>query len=172
MKPNDWSHLNHLQVGRYAEYLVKMEFTLWGFDVYTSEVDDRGIDFVIRSDDAERYFDVQVKSVRGLKYIFFQADKFEPKPNLLAAVVPFLPGQAPAPYLIPSIAWPPAVASGRAEGLGRLLVKHDYVGKKSKPEWGLNLSQVNAPLLEQFEFSRIVPYLKNRSANISDSFTV
>jgi len=35
-------------VGRYAEYYVKMEFTLHGFDVYSAaEVDDKGIDFVI-----------------------------------------------------------------------------------------------------------------------------
>lgn len=37
-----WSKLNGLQVGRYAEYFVKMEFTMHGFQVYTSEVDDRG----------------------------------------------------------------------------------------------------------------------------------
>jgi hypothetical protein len=27
----DWSRLNHLQFGRYAEYFVKMEFALYGF---------------------------------------------------------------------------------------------------------------------------------------------
>ena len=43
-----WSELSRLQLGRYAEYFVKMEFTLHGFDVYSAEVDDKGIDFVIR----------------------------------------------------------------------------------------------------------------------------
>jgi hypothetical protein len=44
-----------------------MEFTLYGFDVYTAEVDDKGIDFVIRKErrrgtDIEFvYYDVQVK---------------------------------------------------------------------------------------------------------------
>jgi len=38
-----WSKLNHLQLGKYAEYLVKMEFTRYGFDVYATEVDDKGI---------------------------------------------------------------------------------------------------------------------------------
>jgi hypothetical protein len=33
----DWARLNPLQVGRYAEYFTKMEFTLYGFEVYTSE---------------------------------------------------------------------------------------------------------------------------------------
>jgi hypothetical protein len=50
-----------------------MEFTLAGFDVYTSEVDEKGIDFIIRKDE-DRYYDVQVKSVRGLNYVFFPKD--------------------------------------------------------------------------------------------------
>jgi hypothetical protein len=44
-----WSELTKLQVGRYAEYFVKMVFTLHGFDVYSAEVDDKGIDFVVRT---------------------------------------------------------------------------------------------------------------------------
>jgi len=31
-KRYDWARLNHLQVGRYAEYLAKMEFAMFGFD--------------------------------------------------------------------------------------------------------------------------------------------
>jgi hypothetical protein len=40
--------LTSLQVGRYAEYFVKMQFVLLGCDVYAAEVDERGIDFVLR----------------------------------------------------------------------------------------------------------------------------
>ena len=65
----NWKKLNSLQLGKYAEYYVKMEFTLYGFDVYTAEVDDKGIDFVIRRN--EKYYDLQVKSVRENNYIFF-----------------------------------------------------------------------------------------------------
>ena len=46
----DWGKLNSMQLGRYAEYFVKMEFTRHGFDVYTAEVDDKGIDFVVRKE--------------------------------------------------------------------------------------------------------------------------
>lgn len=42
------SELNGLQLGRYGEYFAKMELASYGFDVYTSEVDDHGIDFVVR----------------------------------------------------------------------------------------------------------------------------
>ena len=146
----DWSRLNRLQLGRYAEYFAKMEFTLFGFDVYTTEVDDRGIDFVIRKGD-DRYYDVQVKSSRGFNYIFFPKDKFSPRVNLLAAVVLFFNGQAPQLYLIPSTAWLEPNA---------LLVDRDYEGKKSKPEWGLNLSKKNLPLLmTQFAFDEVVQKL-------------
>ena len=41
----NWRRLNKLQLGQYAEYFVKMEFTVLVFDVYSAEVDDRGIDF-------------------------------------------------------------------------------------------------------------------------------
>jgi len=141
-----WDRLNHLQLGRYAEYFAKMEFTLYGFDVYTAEVDDRGIDFVIRRD-TDRYYDVQVKSVRNLNYIFFRKATFVLRDSLLAAVVLFIEWEAPRLYLIPSTAWCRPDA---------LLVSHDYEGKQSKPEWGLNLSQRNLPLMERFVFDIVV----------------
>jgi len=126
-----------------------MEFTMFGFDVYTAEVDDRGIDFVIRKSH-DRYYDVQVKSTRQLNYIFFPKDKFTPRANLLAAIVLFFDGRTPQSYLIPSMAWLEP---------SPLLVSHDYEGKKSKPEWGLNLSAKNLPLLAQFAFDEVVQTL-------------
>ena len=144
-----WSRLNHLQLGRYAEYFAKMEFTLFGFDVYTSEVDDRGIDFVVRKSE-HRYYDVQVKSIRGMNYILLPKDKFSLRDNLLAAVVLFFEGEPPQLYLIPATAWREPNA---------LLVSRDYEGKKSKPEWGLNLSRKNLPLLTQFAFDEVVQRL-------------
>ena len=149
MEKYNWNRLNHLQLGRYAEYLAKMEFTLYGFDVYTVEVDDRGIDFVVRLSNS-RYYDIQVKSIRDLNYIFFPKDKFDLRDNLIAVVVIFIEGKAPQLYLIPSTVWSEPNA---------LLVSHDYEGKKSKPEWGLNLSQKNLPLLAEFSFDKAVQRL-------------
>jgi hypothetical protein len=147
-----WSRLNGLQVGRYAEYFVKMEFTLLGFDVYASEVDDKGIDFVIRSD-ANRDFDVQVKSVRigSGNYIFFPKATFDLRSNLFAAIVLFEEGQPPRPYLIPATAWLTRT---------KLLVSYDYSNRKSKPEWGLNLSRRNLVLLEPFAFESVAASLQ------------
>ena len=142
----NWSRLNSLQIGRYAEYFVKMEFTLYGFDVYTSEVDDRGIDFVIRKGH-DRYYDIQVKSVYKAKYIFFPKHKFELRANLFAAVVIFIDREFPRLFLIQATAW---------EQVNALIVSRDYEMKKSKPEWGLNLSRRNYDLLEAYSFEKVV----------------
>ena len=71
-----WSELSHMQIGRYAEYYAKMEFTSYGFDVYTSGVDDHGVDFIAKNK-AGDYFEVQVKSVRNDNYVFIRKDKIE-----------------------------------------------------------------------------------------------
>src|SRR5688572_4810745 len=99
-----WSRLTNLQVGKYAEYFVKMEFTLYGFDVYQAEVDDKGIDFVIRKGH-DRYYDIQVKAVRGLNYVFFRKECFELRENLYAALGILDDGEMPKLFLIPAAAW-------------------------------------------------------------------
>ena len=103
-----WKHLNNIQIGRYAEYFVKMELTLYGLEIYSSDIDDRGIDFVAKSL-SSRYYDFQVKSVRNNNYIFFQKSKFVLRDNLIASIVLFIENQKPLLYLIPSIS---IVASG------------------------------------------------------------
>lgn len=56
--------MNKQQVGAFTEYFVKMELTMYGFQVYGTEVDDRGIDFVARYEHG-RFIEVQVKSLRS-----------------------------------------------------------------------------------------------------------
>ena len=137
-----WRHLNHLQIGRYAEYLVKMACTLHGFDVYGAEVDDRGIDFVLRAEPVG-YYDVQVKSLRGSGYVFAPKSTFEPITRRLVAVVQFIERAAPSMYLIPGTSWQTPTP---------LLVGRDYLGMKSPPEWGVNMSKKNRAELEQHRF--------------------
>jgi len=151
LRKHTWSELNRLQLGRYAEYLVKMEFALHGFDVYSSEIDDRGIDFVVRKDE-NTYYDIQVKSAtlpRG-DYIFLPKEKFNLRKNLLAAIVIFRDGEMPELYLIPSLAW---------KQPDDLLAEYNYKEKKSRPEWGLRLSRKNLPLLSRFAFEKVIKTL-------------
>jgi hypothetical protein len=68
----------------------------------------------------------------------------------LAVVVIFQEGRKPDLFLIPSRAW---------ESPTQLLVSRDYEGKKSKPEWGINLSHRNLPLLEPYRFEAQVKTL-------------
>jgi Tfp pilus assembly protein PilZ len=149
MKKYNWSKLNFLQLGQYAEYFAKMEFTLLGFDVYEAEVDDKGIDFVIRRDE-NKYYDIQVKSTYKGGYIFIQKDKFDLKDNLFLVIVLFIEENPPNLYLIPSTVWLKP---------NSLFVSHDYIGKKSKPEWGINLSKKNMILLYEYTFDKVAEKL-------------
>lgn len=128
-----------------------MEFTLHGFDVYTSEVDDKGIDFVCCTKDPRRYYDIQVKSVKGFNYVFHRKEHFALRESLYSALVILIEGKPPESYLVPSIVW---------HEPNQLFVSRDYVPpKKSSPEWGLNLSQRNYHLLQQFGFEDIATSL-------------
>ena len=63
-----------------------MEFILYGFDVYSPELDDKGIDFIVRKDNSS-YFDIQVKAVRDFNYIYFKKSKFQIRQNLYACIL-------------------------------------------------------------------------------------
>jgi hypothetical protein len=149
MEEYKWEHLNKSQLGKYAEYYVKMELIRYGLDVYTHEVDDKAIDFVVRVN-ANKYYDIQVKSSRNLNYIYLTKDKYDIRNNLLAAIVLFFEGKPPQFYLIPLERWkrPDSLFSDR-----------NYEDKKSKPEWGLHLSMKNLPLLSEFSYENIIKKL-------------
>lgn len=145
-----WSSLNPQQVGAYAEYFVKVELTMYGFQVYSAEVDDRGIDFVARHGSGP-YVEVQVKSLRGMGYVFMRKTHFALSDNLYLALGLFSDGKQPDLYLIPSCAW---------ETPNALLVSRDDVeGLASEPEWGLNISAKNMAVLESYSFERSVKKL-------------
>ena len=99
-----WSKLNTQQVGAYFEYFMKMEFTMFGFEVYTAEVDDRGIDFVARKDSGA-FLAVQAKCLRDFGYVFLRKSHFVPKEGLYVALGLLIDGKEPMSFLIPSQVW-------------------------------------------------------------------
>jgi len=121
-----------------------------GMDVYSSEVDDHGIDFVVKVGES-RYLDIQVKSIRGMKYIFFPKSQFTPRKNLYAAVVVYIEEEDPHLFLIPSVSWLKPNA---------LMVERNYGGLKSHPEWGLNISVRNWPLLARYRLDSVMREIK------------
>ena len=142
MPNTEWSKLNGLQIGRYAEYYAKMEFASYGFDVYTSEVDDHGIDFIAKTKGG-RFLEIQVKSIRQTNYVFMQKEKWDiHNPDVFLALLLFSEGELPDFYLIPASAWQTPNA---------LLCEKEYEGLKSKPEYGLNLSKKNMQMLQTFK---------------------
>ena len=149
----NWKILNKQQVGAFSKYFVKMEMTMYGFHVYPSETDDRSIDFVCRYKNGP-FLSIKVRSIRESGYVFMQKDKFELSPNLYLALAILHEGTEPRLFLIPSEAWKKPNA---------LLVDRNFEGKKSKPEWGLNLSNKNMDLLEQYSYSKMISCLKNAS---------
>ena len=142
----NWEKLNRQQLGTFSEYFVKMEFLMYGFQVYPTEVDDRGIDFITRYENGQ-FLIIQAKSItEKTDYVYMQKKKFELASNLYLSLIIFNEGVEPKLYLIPSEDW---------KNPNDLLVGYDYENKKSEPEWGLRLSKKNLHLLNKYEFSKI-----------------
>lgn len=159
MQRYDWNHLNKQQVGAYAEYFVKMEFTMHGFQVYRTEVDDRGIDFVVRYERGP-FLQVQVKALRSDSgYVFLQKSKFQLADDLYLALGLLLESQPPKLYLIPSTVW---------LAPNTVFVSRDYEGLKSLPEWGLTVSRNNLAALEQYDFGSQIARLVERASWAED----
>lgn len=142
----DFTTLSHLQVGRIGEYWVKIWLTMAGFEVYYNDVDDRGIDFVLRLDH-EKHIDVQVKTVRGTNsYVFVTKKSWNHtlRSNLYLALVVLSNHELPSIYLIPSTVF---------EQPNELFKDRNYgqEEQKSLPEWGISLSTKTLSLLEPYQ---------------------
>ena len=141
----NWSELklNRTQLGMFGECYAKMEFISHKYEVYTSFVDDHGVDFVAKNPNTGEFFEVQVKGVLKSNYIYIRKDKLYPHENKLVCVLIFVDGEPPKMYIIPATAWksPNSLLASYA---------YDKKGQKSKPEWGIRLSKRNESLLEEY----------------------
>lgn len=160
--PNlNWSQLNHLQLGRYAEYYAKMEFASYGFDVYTSEVDDHGVDFVAKYNGV--FYEIQVKAVRLDNYMYIRKDKIMLDDKFLICYLRFQDGFLPDVYVFPSTVWKTPNA---------LFVDYSYDKPelKSKPEYGIKYNKRNAPLMEPYRaeafFNKVAPDLSKFAGDV------
>lgn len=122
---------SHLGLGAAGELLVASRIALLGFQVYRPLADDRGVDLVVDVGNG-RHAMVQVKSTHPGKYIYMKKSTFALVPWVSVAVVVFDEEHDlwPTLFLIPATAWinptPP-------------LVDYEYEGRRSKPEYGLNI---------------------------------
>lgn len=140
----DWEKLTPLQLGKFGEYYAKMEFASYGYDVYTSEVDDHGVDFIAKDKRTGIFYEVQVKSLYKSNYSYIDKRKLILDDQHLVCVLQFIRNQLPRVYVIPATAWKnPNVA----------LTDYEYadLNLKSKPEWGIRLAEKNLPLIEKYK---------------------
>jgi len=75
-----------------------------------------------------------------------------PDKNTYVALVMLDNGTEPKLFLFPSTVWLRPTS---------LFVSRDYEGKKSKPEWGINISKKNMPELNEYSFEKTIQTLTN-----------
>jgi len=140
----------HLHLGRIGELLAKAKFIEYDFDVYSTEVDHQGIDFIIKNKKGE-YFEIQVKATNG-NYVFMRKEIFNPKNNLFLMLLAYKDDQ-PNYILIPSMEW--------KDNLQSFMTDKNYDGKKSAPEYGIYTSdKYLEKIKETYSFKKIVNRLK------------
>ena len=91
-----------------------------------------------------QYYEIQVKAVRNLDYVYIRKDKMVLSPTRLVYLLLFSDGALPDCYVIPSQVW---------NHCNALFVERNYdkPGQKSAPEWGINLSKRILPFLTRTE---------------------
>ena len=141
---HQWAKLNRQQKGAFGEHFAKMEFAMYGFLVFSAEVDDRGIDFVARNDHGD-HIDVQVKTITGRNYTYVKKSKFAE--SLLICLVVLEEGAPPEMYLFRGSDW-----SKDTNGL--LSVNH--FPNADEPEYGINITKARLAVLEQYRFESVV----------------
>lgn len=155
----------HLYLGRTGELLVASEFIQNNFDVFSAEVDDKGIDLVVKNG-CGAYFDIQVKSTNQT-YVFMRKKVFVPRKNLFVALL-ILDKKGNKNFaLIPSLEF-------KKKNKPPFLKDKDYEGKKSPPEYGIQTSDTHlGEILKQYSFSKVIKNLKyaDNSVAINQSGT-
>lgn len=163
-----WSRqeLNSQKLGCFGEYYAKMALASYGFGIYSSEVDDHGIDFLVETK-LHHFLRFQVKTIRTAStgYVFMHqysymnvgkglpAEKhlaFSPDDeSLFIALLLLEDGKEPDVYIIPSSAW--------KKDSGMTFVYRDSY---EKPEYGINISQKNiSQHLQEYSIQNMIDLL-------------
>lgn len=141
--------------GRIAELIAKAHFLSWGFEVYEPEVDNRGADFIARRTNTDSTYWVQVKSTTKSNRANIVINSFKQlnKDKFYIYYVRFNKQDDEGLFLIPVTAW---------KKENRALVIRNYKSKKTKsaPELGINDSNKNYHLLEQYRASKVLNHME------------
>ena len=147
-----WSRkeLSSNKLGTFGEYYAKMSLASYGMSIYTSEVDDHGIDFVAET--GHGFLKFQVKTIRqGTGYVYMAKKYFDiTDKNLYLLLITLTDGEHPALYVLPSALWESIFEDNK------LFVYHSTY---EEPEYGINLSKKNLPLIEKFRLEKMIDEL-------------
>lgn len=124
-----------------------MEFTKHGFEVYSSEVDDHGIDFVAKRPGTSRFYEVQVKSKRPSGSIFMNKDDMALDEYHLLCCICFGQTELPDVYVIPMTEW---------KNKDNYPTISESIGKQTKLAWTVNFSKKNLKALEKFKIDNVL----------------
>lgn len=140
--------ITHLDTGRIGELLGKAKFIEYGFDVYSSEVDNKGIDFVVFNKNRE-YFEIQVKTT-SKNWVFMKENTFNPKNKNLYLLLVIKDDEFYHFNLIPSSDW-------IKEEKSNFLQYKKYENKKSKPEYGIPVNNKHIKqIIEKYSFEKMI----------------
>jgi hypothetical protein len=146
MLPHQYSHLNDQKKGAVGEALARATFILVGFEVYKTEYDDRGIDFVTRKP-GSRFYSVQVKASGPTVNPFIYASKFQLTDEFLFVAVRLVDGKEPAIYVARGSVWKSPAGC----------INYNPKGGAAGPYYEFRFNQANTAYLTSFLFA---PYVK------------
>lgn len=149
-----WRSMSPIKVGRYGKYLAKQKLARLGLDVFPDGLPDHDADVVVRSRDRGKYFDIQVRTLRRWgNYFFITEDEFPQKDGAYLALVVLPEDSEPEYCLLAQSAW--------GEGHPKYLVHYHYVGRKSRPEYGIRMTEnVMQELLRNYRMDSVAASLR------------
>lgn len=152
----DWSEVEDTKIGRVAEHIAETFFLSNGFDVYSTDSDDKWIDFIAVYHDVN--YNIQVKSCRDDNYQYVRDSKFNKVNNYFVFFVRFTENEIPELYMFKGDEW--------EEKKPLLVVRNYNENQKSEPEHGINVgSQIKeAKILAESDAQKWVDEVKNQYA--------
>ena len=143
-----YSHLNTIQLGAFGEAFAKMSFILEGFEVYDTEYDDRGVDFIVRNKD-KIFYEVQVKTTGTTVNPFVYENKFKNSDTFLFCAVRIIEGELPTIYLAKGSDWEKAFQC----------LRHNPSGGNSGAYFEMSFAKKYQSELEKFQIESYIKTL-------------
>jgi len=146
-----YKHLNTGQkTGAFGEAYSKMAFILEGFEVYRTECDDRGIDFVVRNQSG-KFFLVQVKTTRETADPYIKENNFIQNDEFIFCAVRIEEGKRPLVYIAKGSDW---------QNNDFECLNHNPEGGDAGPYYEMRLAARYQQQLERFRFSNYIDSIR------------